>query len=667
MMHLFFVIIKLIIIYEMKYRILPLLIVMSMLSCTSTQKVNTGEMAFEFKQYHKAIQLLKEEVGKTSRRDEAARKSFLIAVSYERLNDVPGALLWYQRSYEKGYGDQALFKYAQMLKRDGQYESSIKILNSLVRSERANLEYRKELTMTRQAMEWVRSEVKEYDIDLLGLNSSHTDYQPQISPEGVLYFTSDRRSSTGDELYHWTGQKFMDVFQLLLSDLENEPQLTTLPINSENHESTPAFHKEGRDLVFCRCADINLQYDNYCLLYHAVRSEGRWKSIELLPFMEKGVNYMHPVFSNDGNTLYFASDNSEGYGKYDIWTVDFKEGVWGIPVNLGPRINTEGQEAFPTIDKDTLYFSSDFRSGLGGLDIFKSYYSDFLGWIPPSHLPHPINSGGDDMSYTKLTANGHDVNEGLFVSSRQGGQGADDIYRFTKYPIPKDTTEDKPSGLKLEVTVKGEIYTEFGNPNSKVVDKKPLENAQIRKILEGNVAQFSTGENGTYTFDILPGKEYLFFAAAEGYLNKSANFSSVGLEIPERNSKTYLLDIILSPKITNTEIVLENIYYDFDKADIRPDAAKVLDSLATLFLDNPSLQIELGSHTDCRGEASYNFDLSQRRAEAAVNYLIKRGINPDRLEAKGYGESKPAVDCECENCTEEEYQRNRRTTFKIME
>lgn len=641
---------------------------LGVIACTTTQKVNTGDMAMEFKQYHLAIQLFKKELQRTNYEDVRARKSFLLGVCYEKLNDIPAALRWYQKAYENGYGEQALFKYAQMLKRDEQYDAAIDILTSLVRSERANIQYRKELTAVKQAREWVKQDPQAYEVELLGMNSSHTDFQARIFNSKTLYFTSDRRSSTGEDLYKWTGQKFMDVYELPLDKLNGEVTQTSLPINTEGHESTPTFHPDGMDFVFCRCTDANLQYDNYCLLYHAKQMDGRWSRMELLPFMKKGVNYMHPVFSSDGEELFFVSDDPDGFGRYDIWSVSFKDGQWGTAVNLGKRINTEGQELFPSVDGDTLYFSTDFRSGMGGLDIFKTHFSSQLGWLPPDHLPYPINSGGDDMSYVPIKkTSSAAIEEGIIASSRKGGMGADDLYRYYKYPVPEDTTEDEVSNLELEVSVKGEIYNLIGDPNSGIADYETLENADLSIVVQGKLKSGKTNEKGRYTFDIKPDKEYFIMAGAEGYLNKSTTFSSFGIEADKGRTKTYLVDIVLPQKITNREIVLENIYYDFDKAEIRPDAAKVLDSLATLFQDNPSLQIEMGSHTDCRGEEQYNYDLSLRRAQSAVNYLVQKGISPQRLRAKGYGETQPAVDCVCEYCTEEEYQKNRRTTFKILE
>lgn len=633
------------------------------ISCTTTQKVNTGSMAMEFKQYHRAIQLLKEELNRTSSSDVASQKAFQIAYCYEVLNDVPGALTWYQRAFEAGFGDRALFKYAQMLKRDEQYKNAVNILSRLVQNEPSNIQFRKELTATRQAAQWATSE-RGVVVTALPINSQHADFNPVLGPNQKLYFASDRRESTGDELYNWTGQKFMDIYETSLENMTGTVQLSSLPINSEFHESTPTFHPEGRDIVFSRCGDDNQQYDQYCLLYHAVFSEGRWNLAQILPFQHSGVNYKDPHFSKDGTTLYFSADDEDGFGRFDLWEVNFDNGIWGEPTNLGPRINTEGNEVFPSIYSDTLYFSSDFGTGLGGLDIYFSTLHASLGWLPPQHLEFPINSGGDDMSYIPIQTADYD---GIFASSRKGGEGADDLYFFKSYQLEKEIQEKEDSGLELEVSVVGEIYNEFDNPSSGVADLFPLQNAVVDVVVNGKLSTYNTNSEGKIIIKIDADEDYLLVASAPDHLNRSEKFSSFGISPIDGKVLTYSLEIQLPQKFLNKEIVLNNIYYDYDKAEIRPDAAKVLDTLARLLIDNPALNVQMGSHTDCRGDDQYNVDLSLRRAQAAVDYLASRGVKLKRLSAKGYGETERVSDCFCENCTEEEFQKDRRTTFMILE
>jgi outer membrane protein OmpA-like peptidoglycan-associated protein len=389
--------------------------------------------------------------------------------------------------------------------------------------------------------------------------------------------------------------------------------------------------------------------------------DGRWTKPKVLPFTLAEVNYMHPAFSRDGRQLFFSSDHPDNIGVQDIWVVDYIDLNWGEPRNLGSRINSPGKELFPTIDGDTLYFSSDYRVGFGGLDIFRTQYHPQLGWLPPASMPYPINSGGDDMSFIPQTHRGNNQ-AGYFVSSRSG---SDNIYIFSRQKPAEDTSDLRTEyNIALEIRVKGEVYRRPNDPNSGIIERKALPSASLDIVLDGRVQTASTNFRGAYEFPIAPNKNYFIMASADGFLNKSATFSSMGLKGSE--DEVYLLEIVLPRKVMDTEIVLKNIYYDFDKSNIRSDAARVLDTLTQLLSDNPNISIQLNSHTDCRGEDEYNLNLSQARAQSAVDYLVQQGIPRERLQAKGYGEKQPAVDCLCELCTEEEYQKNRRTSFTIL-
>jgi len=298
------------------------------------------------------------------------------------------------------------------------------------------------------------------------------------------------------------------------------------------------------------------------------------------------------------------------------------------------------------------------------LDIFRTHYHPRLGWLPPDPLPYPINSGGDDMSYIPINQKG-ERQSGYFVSSRASSQGSDDIYLFSRTPSQMDSIpEEVSSNIALEVRVKGEVYREPNNPNSGIIERKSLSGAQLDIVVDGDIQTAQTNFRGSYEFPIQPNQSYFILASDDGFLNKSTTFSSVGLSGSE--NEVYLVEIVLPQKIMDTEIVLENIYYDFDQSNIRPDAALVLDTLVQLLSDNPDLKIQLNSHTDCRGEVDYNLELSQARAQSAVDYLIQKGIDRKRLLAQGFGEELPVVDCLCELCTEEEHQKNRRTSFTIL-
>ena len=631
-------------------------------SCSTTQKIESGEMALEYKQYYLAAQMLKDEMQKASYSEAKARKAYLIGRAQEKMNDWTEALYWYEKAFEMGYGREALFKSGEALVRLEKYPMAKDVFEQLYREEPTNENYRRALVRTRLIQQRLTSSDRDsVHIEPWRFNSPHRDFGLGIH-DGVLYFASDRRESSGNDLYNWTGQKFMDIYEWPLG--APEPQPLSIPLNSKQHEADLALHPNGVELVFTRCAPSEQHYDYYCQLYYSAKIDGRWSQPQPLPFMLPEVNYVHPVFSQQGNSLYFSSDHPDNIGIQDLWVVDYSDLNWGQPQNLGSRINTMGREMYPSLHGDTLYFSSDFRIGFGGLDIFRTHYHPRLGWLPPDPLPYPINSGGDDMSYIPINQKG-ERQSGYFVSSRASSQGSDDIYLFSRTPSQMDSIpEEVSSNIALEVRVKGEVYREPNNPNSGIIERKSLSGAQLDIVVDGDIQTAQTNFRGSYEFPIQPNQSYFILASDDGFLNKSTTFSSVGLSGSE--NEVYLVEIVLPQKIMDTEIVLENIYYDFDQSNIRPDAALVLDTLVQLLSDNPDLKIQLNSHTDCRGEVDYNLELSQARAQSAVDYLIQKGIDRKRLLAQGFGEELPVVDCLCELCTEEEHQKNRRTSFTIL-
>ncbi|MEO6760230.1 MAG: OmpA family protein, partial [Saprospiraceae bacterium] len=407
-------------------------------------------------------------------------------------------------------------------------------------------------------------------------------------------------------------------------------------------------------------------------------------------FQKEKINYLHPALSADGATLYFASNDPEGWGGYDLYSVQRNaktENGWEEPKMLSRNLNTPGNELFPTVDADTLYFASDGLPGMGGLDVFRTYKSDRNAWAPPINLKSPVNSGADDFGFllspqkggaksTSPAKPGDLIRSGFFTSNRTGTRGGDDIWRFEqRVPPPKppqrDTATAKPLAYKLllEGYVLEKIWSVPNDPNSKVLGRKPLANAKVVVESPGSKKQiFTVLDDGFFKMELAENTDYNFTASLEGYLANSTKFSTKGMARDAANPvQTYEIEIVLDKIFRNQEIVLENIYYDYDKWDIRPDAEPTLNRLAEVLRQNPVIHIQLGSHTDCRGNDSYNQTLSQRRAESAVNYLISKGIDGSRLAAIGYGETQPAADCACSRCTEAEHQTNRRTTFKVLE
>jgi len=639
-------------------------------------KIRDGRMAYDRKQYAKAIDMLPGEIRKLDSRVEKGKLAYLLADSYIQLNQPENAVEWYQTAYDYGYGVEALEGYAYTLKRLERYEDAILAFRDLGFEIGSPYEYRREISACEVAQGWKEIKRQEYRVDRPAFNSSASDYAPVLYRGNKLIITSDRSSATGEETYNWTGNDFSDLFLVDLETNEITPFNKTL--NSTDNEGTIAFNADYSVAIFTRCTSASEDQDAYCQLMLTERSGERWSNPLPLGFQDDNVNYMHPVMSPDGTELYFSSNHPEGWGGYDIYVSRWLGDEWDVPQVLGRSVNTPGNEQFPTLDADTLYFASNRHNSMGGLDIFRSYKMGNGNWAPAYNLKPPVNSGADDFAFfiDRNTPTVDDViYRGYFSSSRISGMGRDDIYTVEKIILPPEPEPEEPAEtevvepvLALDVYVLEKIYQDPTDPNSRVLGRKPLPQSQLTIQVGNEKREVTVEEGGKVSIDLEPNQQYDFLASKAGYLNNDAQFSSQGLAPdPDNPVQRYELEIILDKIFFDREIVLENIYYDFDKANIREDAEPTLDELAKNLQLNPEISIQLASHTDCRGNDRYNQQLSQRRAQSAVDYLIEQGISDDRLSAVGYGEEQPAVECICSRCTEEEHQANRRTTFKIVE
>lgn len=647
--------------------------------CTFVDKIRDGETAFDRKQFALAIPMLKKEHDKTKSRVEKGKKAFLLAESYRMTNEVASSISWYKRAYDNSYGVDALKGYAYGLKETEQYEEAKAAFKNLGIEIGSPYEYKREIKACEKAIEW-KKQLKEtgYNIKEVPFNGSSSDYAPTLYKDGKLVFTSDRSSSKGEEAYAWTGEQFSDLF---LADLKsNSVEPFSPQINTNNNEGSVTFNRDYTLMIFTRCFNEDKYADNYCQLMMSEREDNEWSTPIVLNFIKENINYMHPSLSDDGSFLFFSSDNPEGWGGYDIYRSERTPDGWDEPQMLSRSINTIGNDRFPTIDGDTLYFSSDHHPGMGGLDIFRTYRTGPNQWAIAQNMKAPINSGSDDFGLVINRAfipDGKILQEGYFSSSRGSGAGGDDIYKFEKMVPPppppvEDTIVKEPPVIVYKMILEGyvleKIYQQANNPNSKILGRKPLSGATVNINTGSGSQNIKVDDNGFFTIELEEETDYNFLASAEGYLNNSNRFSSKGIgKDPEEPTRTFELEIVLDKIFKNQEVRLDNIYYDYDKAVIRTDAQPTLKALATTLRQNPLIRIQLSSHTDCRGNPNYNEQLSQRRAQAAVDYLISLGIESDRLTAKGYGESAVAVDCICTRCTEEEHQANRRTTFKIID
>jgi outer membrane protein OmpA-like peptidoglycan-associated protein/tetratricopeptide (TPR) repeat protein len=654
--------------------------------CTYTLKVKDGRTAYERKQFAAAIPFLEKEFARAKTRKEKGQLAYLLGDAYRRTGQDEASLPWFEAAYANNFGSEAMRAQAFALKKLERYAAARETFKNLGIEIGSPYEYRKEITACTIAEGWLGERPDNgWTIAPTSFNSPQNDFAPVLLPDGRIVFTSDRNMGAGKESYRWTGNKFMDIF---ITEPESaSPQNFDSQWNTPGNEGTPCFNKQSSEAFFVRAVGAYKDDDAFCKIFVSEKNTAAmWTPPVPLPFQKEKINYLHPALSPDGNTLYFSCNDPEGWGGYDLWSVQRNpktETGWDEPKLLPRSVNTPNNELFPSFDADTLYFSSDGHTGMGGLDIFRTHRSEKTAWAPPQNLKSPINSGADDFSFVSDFIRikgakpkvGDLINTGYFTSNRssEGARGGDDIYRFEqRVPPPKppkvDTTPAKPLAYKiiLEGYILEKIFANPTDPNSKVLGRKPLSGASVQAEWGGKKQTFTVKDDGFFRMELAENTDYLFNASFADYLSNSAKFSTKGIaKDPANPVQTFELEIVLDKIFRNREIVLENIYYDYDKWDIRPDAEPTLNRLAEVLRQNADIRIQLGSHTDCRGNDAYNQTLSQRRAQSAVNYLISKGIDPVRLSAKGYGESQPAADCACSSCNEAEHQTNRRTTFKV--
>ncbi|NNE30649.1 MAG: OmpA family protein [Saprospiraceae bacterium] len=658
-------------------RFLPgLLFIFGFAACTYVQKIQDGPTAFERKQYSLAIELLETEYRKEKSRVEKGKQAYQIAESYRLIGQESKSIDWYRVAYDNSYGVDALKGYAYALKSTEQYKDARQAFKDLSMEIGSPYEYRREIKICEEAEKWMEEAKKSgYEISNLPINSFKSDYSPLLLSENQLVFTSDR-GGVSDETYGWTGNKFSDLF---LADLtSNEVSLFDQGnINSPDNEGTLTVSPKGDQIVFTRCSHPDKFTDNYCQLYESRKEGESWTQPVPLNFTQQKVNYMHPAFSDDGATLFFAADYSEGWGGLDIYISEKIPEGWDEPQLLGRMINSEGNEKFPYYNNGILYFASDYHPGLGGLDIFVSKKTGRTSWSQAENMRAPINSGKDDFGFILAETNSADTTviiRGYFSSNRKGGLGSDDIFEFVQKTVEEEIPLDTPviAEIEYKIILEGyvveKIYENPNDPNSKVLGRRPIAKADVA-VEPGKIGtKVLTDPSGFFQMELIEDQAYRFLASKEGYLNKTANFDTKGIgKDPKNPVSTFEIEILLDKIFKNTEITLSNIYYDFNQSFIREDAKPTLNRLSETLSENPSISIQLSSHTDCRGNNGYNQSLSQRRAQAAVDYLIDLGIDGTRLSAVGYGENSPAVDCACNRCTETEHQSNRRTTFKVLD
>lgn len=645
-----------------------LLVCVAMLFSCKVHKfvVKDSKTAVNLKLYNESIGFLLKDFDAEKDPLKKRNIAFELGESYRRYNDYPEAEKWYHKCLELNGEAPALFQYGMMLKQQERYEEAIKVFDEYQRVVPNKFDGRSQAIQCEEALEWKKAFTKfnAGPVDALNTPASDYDLVPFKGDKYVL--SSSRDEATGDQRDGWTGEKFADLFITEKKDGSFTPPANFgPPVNTPDHESSATFSKDFKEMYFVRCKDDQQRSNQYCHVYYTAYNNEHWDEPVKLDLFADTVNVYDPYLSKDGKVLLVASDAPGGFGATDLYLIPKVDTGWGTPVNLGGAINTPGSERFPWLDeKGNLYFSSNGLPGMGGLDIFKATRSKKT-FKNPVNLKYPINSGADDFAfwiekYKPANDNDSILMSGYFSSNRPGGKGKDDIYRF----------EEKWVNIfVLNGKVVEKKYEDSTNPDSKVLGLQRVPYARVDlKGTNGTVlATDTTDKDGNFKFGLNAETDYKLTGMKGGYFSNNDYASTKG----KRNrDSTYIhlyAQIELEKIFPQKMIVIPNIYYDYDKWDLRPESKLVLDSILIFFKDNPDLTIEIGSHTDSRGTDEYNNNLSQKRAQSVVDYLVEKGVPRDRLTAHGYGKTMLVNNCGTGvPCTEEEHQKNRRTTFRVI-
>lgn len=646
----------------MRYTGFALLITVLFAACSAEKKANK---AFRLGKYQNTIDIYKKKLANDPNDGKA---NFYIAESYRLSNRLKEAEPYYAKAGGRGLlKDSIQFFLAEAQKANGKYDEARKTLEAVIAST-PDEKFKGRVEAYLNGIDYLeklnerRSYYKVKNLELI--NTPSAEYSP-VFLNNELYFTSSRGNG---KVYEATGTPFTDIYKVASRGANVDlATVATLPegINSENiNDGCITFSPDGKIMVFAKGNSGKRKGTNDVDLYLTRFRNGVWTEPVALNINDPDAWDSSPAFSPDGRTLYFASNRKgrarerAGYGGTDIYSAQMdSRGRFSRVRNLGPEINTAGNELFPYVAEDAkLYFASDGHPGYGGLDLFVVKRAN--GKTVIENLAQPVNSSGDDFAIFLFRAD-----RGFFTSNRDGGKGDDDIYTFIN---------EDPNLKVVNYYLQGVTYT----PDS-VGKLRILPNTKVSLIdHNGDVMQdFVTGNDGKFLFRIYENEDYNLIGETDGYLVKRQSYTTRGRGVDPSTLKELVTNITLDTMVVldkidlNKYFVLDNIYYDIDKANIRPDAAKELDKLVQLLIDNPEIKIELSSHTDSIASVEYNQDLSQRRAESAVKYLVQNGISPERLVAKGYGELRPIARNTNPDGTDNPMgrDRNRRTEFKILE
>lgn len=599
------------------YQIITAFCCLLLISCGIDKNLKKGEKFLSLGEYYDAADQFKQAYTKTppKERENRGKLALKMARSYNKFNATPKAVNAYRNAirYNQASLDDRL-AYARLLLKNGEYKQAEKEFRILVDSMPDNILAQNGLKSAQMAPNWKKAgsryQVKKMDV----FTSRRADYSPMLLGDEYeqIYFTSTRNDAQGDELSGITGTKAGDIFYSEKDDKGkwSRPEAIATGLNTDYDEGACCFTPDGKEMYLTQCV-TDPASPRFAQIVTSSRSDAAWGKVQKLEITQDTLStYAHPAISPDGEWLYFVSDMPGGMGGYDIWRVRITPSGLGGVENLGAPINTPGDEMFPTFRPNgDLYFSSNGHIGMGGLDIYIARINEKTQQYKIEHPGYPLNSEADDFGMTFEGPH----NRGFFSSNRKDGRGYDHIYSF--------------NNPEIVTTMKGWVYEKDGYE---------LPAAQVMVVgNDGTYRKLPVKSDGSFTLPIHPEVDYLVMASCKGFLNHKEE-----LRIDSaKESKEYVLQFPLAS--ISAPVLIDNIFYDFDKATLTPASTQALDKLVALLKENSHVTIELSAHCDYKGNSEYNKRLSQRRAQTVVDYLIAHGIEKDRLTPVGYGKERP--------------------------
>ena len=578
-------------------------------------KLSVADEQMERGEYFDAAKTYRKVYNKMTKREQRPERgvvAFKMAECHRMLNQSARAAAAYQNAIRYGYPDSmATLHLAEMLHAEGRYKEAISSYREFLARNPQSVIAQNGLAGCEMALRLGKKSTRYVVKDAKIFNSRRSDFAPMYFPGSfdMLYFTTTNEKVMGNKRSEITGMKKGDIWVVKKNEqgVWQRPEPIEGELNSELDEGIVSFSPDGSTMYLTK-ARREPNANTGVEIFTSQRSDAQWSTpVKYEITADTLSSYGHPAVSPDGEYLYFVSDMPGGSGGRDIWRVNLKERV-GTLENLGEFINTPGDEMFPYFRSDSvMYFASNGHPGFGGLDLFRAELTPSGGWSVVN-MGSPVNSSADDFGITF-----GEGEQGYFSSNRGDGRGYDHIYSFE---LPD-----------LNILISGWVLDK---------DEEPIPNAVIRIVgNDGSNQKAVARDDGSWSFPLQRGVSYVMLAGAKGYLNARQEFTADSAEVDAEYGVDFLLVSINKP------VVIDNIFYDFDKATLRPESKVALDSLAQVLRDNPNVTIEMASHTDRHGNDNYNMDLSHRRAKSVIDYLISVGISADRLQHQGYGESRP--------------------------